>query len=109
MSCCFSFFFFFMIRRPPRSTLFPYTTLFRSDVDRQVGQLERLFALLGLQQVVGFGAGDAQHRPLVAVDQQMLIDDHAVVVETDRRHPDKAFVQMPPIGTTTTAWSTISI
>src|SRR2546429_2845994 len=35
MLCCFrmpqSFFFFFlMIRRPPRSTLFPYTTLFRS-------------------------------------------------------------------------------
>src|SRR2546422_10350351 len=26
--CC--FFFFLMIRRPPRSTLFPYTTLFRS-------------------------------------------------------------------------------
>src|SRR5258706_6152331 len=25
------FFFFLMIRRPPRSTLFPYTTLFRSD------------------------------------------------------------------------------
>src|ERR1051326_9515312 len=27
--CC-MFFFFLMIRRPPRSTLFPYTTLFRS-------------------------------------------------------------------------------
>src|SRR3989454_12688774 len=27
---CFIFFFFLMIRRPPRSTLFPYTTLFRS-------------------------------------------------------------------------------
>src|SRR5262249_60988599 len=26
-----SLFFFFMIRRPPRSTLFPYTTLFRSE------------------------------------------------------------------------------
>src|SRR2546430_16355597 len=26
----FCFFFFLMIRRPPRSTLFPYTTLFRS-------------------------------------------------------------------------------
>src|SRR2546421_12286269 len=26
------FFFFLMIRRPPRSTLFPYTTLFRSAV-----------------------------------------------------------------------------
>src|SRR3712207_6941774 len=32
-SCCVNllFFFFLMIRRPPRSTLFPYTTLFRSD------------------------------------------------------------------------------
>src|SRR6266849_10094729 len=29
-----AFFFFLMIRRPPRSTLFPYTTLFRSDRDR---------------------------------------------------------------------------
>src|ERR1051326_9596358 len=28
--CC--FFFFLMIRRPPRSTLFPYTTLFRSMI-----------------------------------------------------------------------------
>src|SRR5687768_17753308 len=28
-----SFFFFLMIRRPPRSTLFPYTTLFRSLLD----------------------------------------------------------------------------
>src|SRR3989442_8437575 len=33
---CVSFFFFFlMIRRPPRSTLFPYTTLFRSQNPRQ--------------------------------------------------------------------------
>src|SRR5256885_3688374 len=32
LSCSTSrFFFFLMIRRPPRSTLFPYTTLFRSD------------------------------------------------------------------------------
>src|SRR2546430_12017835 len=29
-SSIFFFFFFLMIRRPPRSTLFPYTTLFRS-------------------------------------------------------------------------------
>src|ERR1051326_2265767 len=32
-SCC--LFFFLMIRRPPRSTLFPYTTLFRSVKDAQ--------------------------------------------------------------------------
>src|SRR3712207_7255202 len=35
------FFFFLMIRRPPRSTLFPYTTLFRSAVPAVVGK-ERL-------------------------------------------------------------------
>ena len=29
-ACVYVFFFFFMLRRPPRSTLFPYTTLFRS-------------------------------------------------------------------------------
>src|SRR2546422_8561367 len=33
-SFLFVFFFFLMIRRPPRSTLFPYTTLFRSQVGR---------------------------------------------------------------------------
>src|SRR5256885_6631569 len=32
-----SFFFFLMIRRPPRSTLFPYTTLFRSPAGRALG------------------------------------------------------------------------
>src|SRR2546429_9939308 len=31
----FLFFFFLMIRRPPRSTLFPYTTLFRSALERR--------------------------------------------------------------------------
>src|SRR2546428_7599322 len=40
----FVFFFFLMIRRPPRSTLFPYTTLFRSlpgdaEEQRRTGQL----------------------------------------------------------------------
>src|SRR5438132_10050158 len=32
----FSFFFFLMIQRPPRSTLFPYTTLFRSVLKREI-------------------------------------------------------------------------
>src|SRR5260221_11673244 len=31
----FLFFFFLMIRRPPRSTLFPYTTLFRSRTEQE--------------------------------------------------------------------------
>src|SRR5689334_23794974 len=29
-------FFFLMIRRPPRSTLFPYTTLFRSEAEHRI-------------------------------------------------------------------------
>src|SRR5258708_29652895 len=38
-----SLFFFLMIRRPPRSTLFPYTTLFRSDEPpRAVGVLREV-------------------------------------------------------------------
>src|SRR3712207_9174009 len=45
-----SFFFFLMIRRPPRSTLFPYTTLFRSgdlaEAARHSGHLEEARALL---------------------------------------------------------------
>src|SRR6266436_7206824 len=50
-SIFFLFFFFLMIRQPPRSTLFPYTTLFRSgvlllrDVDRgdeELGHSDRL-------------------------------------------------------------------
>src|SRR5476651_2848000 len=36
MCLFFCLFFFLMIRRPPRSTLFPYTTLFRSCPSRSV-------------------------------------------------------------------------
>src|SRR3712207_7330788 len=38
MTCRINVFFFLMIRRPPRSTLFPYTTLFRSDRPIMVGR-----------------------------------------------------------------------
>src|SRR5436305_12678871 len=34
--CVLFLFFFLMIRRPPRSTLFPYTTLFRSDAGARI-------------------------------------------------------------------------
>src|SRR3712207_9477649 len=43
------FFFFLMIRRPPRSTLFPYTTLFRSASPRAsvaMMQCAKAYALL---------------------------------------------------------------
>src|SRR6266550_8219498 len=47
------FFFFLMIRRPPRSTLFPYTTLFRSHhellvADLQIDVFDRVHAVVEL-------------------------------------------------------------
>src|SRR2546422_7562161 len=50
------FFFFLMIRRPPRSTLFPYTTLFRSLVARDGG--------LRGQRIHRLRARDARHHEL---------------------------------------------
>src|SRR3712207_2088233 len=41
-----------MIRRPPRSTLFPYTTLFRSRTDRLVVTLENHTIVGGLAESV---------------------------------------------------------
>src|SRR5438046_6647750 len=40
-SIIFPFFFFLLIRRPPRSTLFPYTTLFRSTGHRRLDRRRR--------------------------------------------------------------------
>src|SRR6201995_1674850 len=39
-------FFFLMIRRPPRSTLFPYTTLFRSKTPSQIIEIPHLLSVL---------------------------------------------------------------
>src|SRR5207248_8658539 len=44
----FFFFFFLMIRRPPRSTLFPYTTLFRSRYDAWIAVQSQIDAGEGL-------------------------------------------------------------
>src|SRR3712207_7062089 len=43
------FFFFLMIRRPPRSTLFPYTTLFRSIVVDDLAAAIAFFVELGME------------------------------------------------------------
>src|SRR2546426_6958301 len=57
-----------MIRRPPRSTLFPYTTLFRSELVPDLRDLDLSFGDLALevldQAVVG---------PLEAVDLCVLL------------------------------------
>src|SRR2546422_121085 len=55
------FFFFLMIRRPPRSTLFPYTTLFRSEDAQPPGQ-----GRLRCEEVDRLVDGHAEHLADVA-------------------------------------------
>src|SRR3712207_8938077 len=52
---CLLLFFFLMIRRPPRSTLFPYTTLFRSEL--AVGRAPVLHGQLA-HAVIELGVAD---------------------------------------------------
>src|SRR2546430_15775686 len=93
------FFFFLMIRRPPRSTLFPYTTLFRSP--RAQGLLrelmadpemllpgERALAFLVLSQIDDHLTLDAENRRLqseaVRADQQRMANaNHRLQAEMD--------------------------
>src|SRR2546428_1769171 len=56
-----SVFFFLMIRRPPRSTLFPYTTLFRSDTG---DELQNHHGEAGTAKDVGPTGGATGHRML---------------------------------------------
>src|SRR5262249_16142947 len=56
------FFFFLMIRRPPRSTLFPYTTLFRSVLVAEVG----MTTLAGM--AVAAVGHEAQDDPVARLD-----------------------------------------
>src|SRR3954462_13772592 len=58
-------YFFLMIRRPPRSTLFPYTTLFRSPQSGRLDQLLRPLPALGADPVP-----DAHQRLPGALDPQ---------------------------------------
>src|SRR5438034_10130903 len=54
-----SFFFFLFLRRPPRSTLFPYTTLFRS-LSPSSREVSRGTELAGVR----YGCCDREWRPL---------------------------------------------
>src|SRR3712207_8223406 len=60
-----------MIRRPPRSTLFPYTTLFRSARAHAGHELPHLGELLG-RQAAGLDLGDVADLEQVADLAQRL-------------------------------------
>src|SRR2546428_8589081 len=74
-----------MIRRPPRSTLFPYTTLFRSRVEAL--RDDRLRDL-------GRGLLDPLHVVVARLDRHLLVVEHVVVallgrLEAPRREGDR--------------------
>src|SRR5256885_11686097 len=62
----FLFFFFLMIRRPPRSTLFPYTTLFRS----------RERAVVRVVAQVGHDEGVVRQLPAPQVGRELRSEEH---------------------------------
>src|SRR2546422_5615930 len=100
-----------MIRRPPRSTLFPYTTLFRSFhphlrrvgahphdgalaaglLDLGDGKVERLLALLG--EPGGFGVGGHYGRPRHGsgaswVEARIYTEAATSAIQGEMRPPD---------------------
>src|SRR3989449_10210306 len=72
----FSFFFFLMIRRPPRSTLFPYTTLFRSMANDLAEAKAARDAVIERNLIVQIGT---QHRSeAYQIETKKWIDSGAV-------------------------------
>src|SRR3712207_8928426 len=70
-----------MIRRPPRSTLFPYTTLFRSEVDR---------SYVRCLKVLMHGQG----YPMVATHDPRLVEIAGAVAQQAGREPGGFEYQM---------------
>src|SRR5256886_9889105 len=68
------FFFFLMIRRPPRSTLFPYTTLFRSRARRSPRESDRRFQLeTATPAAAGFPQRPPHHSGLFPVVRSLQL------------------------------------
>src|SRR3712207_8425900 len=77
-----------MIRRPPRSTLFPYTTLFRSDVqagDEIAVPIVEEELRVGKREVDRGGVRVDVDVEEVPVEEQVSVRDETVRVERRRR------------------------
>src|SRR5437773_6388284 len=79
------------MRRPPRSTLFPYTTLFRSlgRVPHQAGPIAaslQLFVADGAQQLLGLGR--AQDRKSTRLNSSHITISYAVFCLKKKKPPN---------------------
>src|SRR5260370_33203543 len=93
-----------MIRRPPRSTLFPYTTLFRSsravEIERRDGEVGRILASrnrIAEYQAIAAGTARIGRRSTVVQCQRRRptrgVDRHGLT-ESDRQRDNFARVQV---------------
>src|SRR5260370_16189311 len=78
-----------MIRRPPRSTLFPYTTLFRSGIPTVLDRVVQMAALLILEPIFeadfedcsfGFRPGRNAHQALRSEEHTSELQSHLNLV-----------------------------
>src|SRR5437899_7376765 len=78
-----------MIRRPPRSTLFPYTTLFRSEGAKILEEKLAIRASdIDVIWVYGYGWPVYRGGPMFWADQVGLKAIKTRMLETQRRHGD---------------------
>src|SRR5690349_23851966 len=88
-------FFFVMTRRPPRSTLFPYTTLFRSKlqaIDRYAdhpGYTERERAALAYAEMVTISPNDITDRKSTRLNSSHVEISYAVFCLKKKTQPPK--------------------
>src|SRR5207248_609222 len=85
------FFFFLMIRRPPRSTLFPYTTLFRSDA-----QALAVATFLSPERL-GYPPGKAQRERLLGRLDALVATSEATAEAAAERLPGDYEVVTPGV------------
>src|SRR5256885_9891468 len=85
-----------MIRRPPRSTLFPYTTLFRSKPGMTVSVSIDSMPGKHYQGTVGFISPDAEFTPK-SVQTDQVRDDLVYRIRVIASDPDDVFRQGMPV------------
>src|SRR3712207_6847631 len=73
-----------MIRRPPRSTLFPYTTLFRSLINLDFADVRTIMSDAG-QALLGIGMGTGETRAIQAAQHAVESPLLETSVEGDRK------------------------
>src|SRR5438552_7377633 len=87
-----------MIRRPPRSTLFPYTTLFRSTCGGEALSEDRFVTGADLRpaHMVRAVAGAARDRKSTRLNSSHQIISYAVFCLKKKKKNEKDDIQLPP-------------